>query len=53
MYRESYKVESYFLPDILKKVAGFPLLIVESKYDATGTGPMKARIETFIETIRR
>ena len=53
MYRESYKVESYFFPDILKKETGLPMLTVESEYDAMETGPMKTRIETFIEIIRR
>ena len=53
MYRESYKVESYFFPGILKKETGLPMLVVESEYDAMETGPMKTRIETFIETIRR
>jgi benzoyl-CoA reductase/2-hydroxyglutaryl-CoA dehydratase subunit BcrC/BadD/HgdB len=53
MYRESYKVESYFFPDRLKKETGLPMLIVESEYDAMETGPMKTRIETFIDTIRR
>ena len=53
MYRESYKVESYFFPDRLKKETGLPMLIVESEYDAMETGPMKTRVETFIETIRR
>jgi benzoyl-CoA reductase/2-hydroxyglutaryl-CoA dehydratase subunit BcrC/BadD/HgdB len=53
MYRESYKVESYFFPDILKKETGLPMLVLESEYDAMETGPMKTRIETFIETIRR
>jgi len=53
LYRESYKVESYFFPDRLKKETGLPLLVVESEYDAMETGPLKTRIETFIETIRR
>jgi benzoyl-CoA reductase/2-hydroxyglutaryl-CoA dehydratase subunit BcrC/BadD/HgdB len=53
MYRESYKVESYFFPGILKKETGLPMLVLESEYDAMETGPMKTRIETFIETIRR
>jgi benzoyl-CoA reductase/2-hydroxyglutaryl-CoA dehydratase subunit BcrC/BadD/HgdB len=53
IYRESYKVESYFFPDILKKETGLPMLIVESEYDAMETGPMKTRIETFITTVRR
>ena len=52
MYRESYKVESSFFPGILKKETGLPMLILESEYDAMETGPMKTRIETFMETIR-
>jgi len=53
LYRESYKVESYFFPDRLKKETGLPMLTVESEYDAMETGPMKTRIETFMETLRR
>jgi benzoyl-CoA reductase/2-hydroxyglutaryl-CoA dehydratase subunit BcrC/BadD/HgdB len=53
MYRESYKVESYFFPDKLKKETGLPMLVLESEYDAKETGPMKTRIETFMETITR
>lgn len=53
MYRESYKVESYFFPDVLKKETSLNMLILESEYDAMETGPMKTRIETFIKTIRR
>jgi benzoyl-CoA reductase/2-hydroxyglutaryl-CoA dehydratase subunit BcrC/BadD/HgdB len=53
MYRESYKVESYFFPDILKKETGLNMLIVESEYDTMETGPMKTRIETFINILRR
>jgi benzoyl-CoA reductase/2-hydroxyglutaryl-CoA dehydratase subunit BcrC/BadD/HgdB len=53
MYRESYKVESYFFPDRLRKETGLNMLTLESEYDAMETGPMKTRIETFIKTIRR
>jgi benzoyl-CoA reductase/2-hydroxyglutaryl-CoA dehydratase subunit BcrC/BadD/HgdB len=52
LYRESYKVESYFFPGILKKQTGLPMLVLESEYDAMETGPMRTRIETFMETIR-
>jgi benzoyl-CoA reductase/2-hydroxyglutaryl-CoA dehydratase subunit BcrC/BadD/HgdB len=52
MYRESYKVESYFFPDILKKETGLNMLTLESEYDEAETGTMKTRIETFINTIR-
>ena len=53
MYRESYKLESYFFPDMLREKAGLRMLTVESDYDATETGPLQTRIETFIETIGR
>jgi len=53
MFRESYKVESYFFPDKLKEETGLPMLVVESEYDAKETGPMKTRIETFMETLTR
>lgn len=53
MYRESYKVESYFFPRLLKKETGLPMLTVESGYDSVETGPLKTRIETFIETLRK
>jgi benzoyl-CoA reductase/2-hydroxyglutaryl-CoA dehydratase subunit BcrC/BadD/HgdB len=53
MYRESYKLESYYFPDILKKGAGIPMLVIESDFDPAETGPLSTRIETFIETVRR
>ncbi len=53
MYRESYKTESYYFPDILKKETGLPMLTIESDYDLTEIGPLRTRIETFVETIRR
>ena len=49
MYRESYKIESYYFPDILKKETGLPMLTVESDYDQSETEQLRTRIETFIE----
>jgi benzoyl-CoA reductase/2-hydroxyglutaryl-CoA dehydratase subunit BcrC/BadD/HgdB len=53
MYRESYKLESYYFPDILKKETGLPMLTVESDYDNAEVGPLRTRIETFVESLRR
>ena len=53
MYRESYKTESYYFPDRLKRETGLSMLTIESDYDQAETGPLRTRIETFIETIRR
>lgn len=53
MYRESYKLESYYFPEILKRETGLPMLTIDSDYDSAETGPMLTRIETFLEIIRR
>ena len=45
--------DTYESSDILKRETGLSMLTVESDYDATETGPLQTRIETFIETIRR
>ena len=52
MYRESYKIESYYFPDLLKRETGLPMLTLESDYDQAETEQLRTRIETFIETIR-
>lgn len=53
MYRESYKLESYYFPDILKKGTGLSMLLLESDYDSSEMGQMRTRIETYIETLGR
>ncbi|MBN1547709.1 MAG: 2-hydroxyacyl-CoA dehydratase, partial [Syntrophaceae bacterium] len=53
MYRESYKIESYYFPEVLKKETGMSMLTVESDYDPAETGQMRTRIETYIDSIRR
>ncbi|MBW1900940.1 MAG: 2-hydroxyacyl-CoA dehydratase, partial [Deltaproteobacteria bacterium] len=53
MYRESYKIESYYFPEILKKETGLSMLALESDYDPSETGQLRTRIETYIETLRR
>jgi benzoyl-CoA reductase/2-hydroxyglutaryl-CoA dehydratase subunit BcrC/BadD/HgdB len=54
MFRESYKTESYYFPDRLKRETGLNMLLLESDYDPLEAGgPMSTRIETFIQTIRR
>jgi benzoyl-CoA reductase/2-hydroxyglutaryl-CoA dehydratase subunit BcrC/BadD/HgdB len=53
MYREAYKIESYYFPEILKKETGLSMLTLESDYDPSETGQMRTRIETYVESIRR
>ena len=51
MYRESYKVESFYFPRILREHTGLPILILDSDYEASATEPMRTRVEAFIENI--
>ena len=53
LYRESYKMQSYYFPEMLKKATGLGMLTLESDYDPAETGQMSTRIETFMESIGR
>jgi benzoyl-CoA reductase/2-hydroxyglutaryl-CoA dehydratase subunit BcrC/BadD/HgdB len=53
MYRDSYTVQSTLFPKILKDATGLPTLVIESDYDAEEVGPLRTRIETFVEMTRR
>ena len=52
MYRDSYDIESCYFPEILRRETGLSMLKVESDYDAAEIGPMRTRIETFIEGLK-
>lgn len=52
MYRESYKIESYYFPLKLKQKNGLSMITLESDYDSSELGQLKTRIEAFIEMIR-
>ena len=51
MYRETYDIEGYLFHEVTSKL-GLPMLKVVSNYDASETGAIRTRIETFIETIK-
>jgi benzoyl-CoA reductase/2-hydroxyglutaryl-CoA dehydratase subunit BcrC/BadD/HgdB len=53
LYRESYKIESYYFPEMLKKETGLSMLTLESDYDPSETGQMRTKIETYMERLRR
>jgi benzoyl-CoA reductase/2-hydroxyglutaryl-CoA dehydratase subunit BcrC/BadD/HgdB len=49
---EAYNIDSFYLAELLKKRnPRLPMLKLESTYDMEDTGPLKTRIETFIETL--
>ena len=52
MYRDSYDREGVLFQRVLEQEVGIPFLKLNSDYDLSETGPMRTRIETFIEIIR-
>ena len=53
MYRDSYDVESFYFERILKESLGIPMLKIQSDYDMSEVGPLRTRVETFIDTLDR
>ncbi len=52
MYRDGYDVHSFYFEKALNKETGLRMLKVESDYDHSEVGPLRTRVETFIDTIR-
>jgi len=52
MYRDSYDIESYYFPEILRRETGLSMLKITSDYDYAELGPFRTRIETFVQTIK-
>ncbi len=52
MYRSSYDIQSFYFEKILKRELDIPMLKIESDYDVSEKGPLRTRIETFIEIIK-
>ena len=51
MYRESYDIESFYFDKICKE-KDIPMLKLQSDYDMAEKGPMRTRVETFVETLK-
>ena len=52
MYRSSYDVQAFYFEKLLKKELDIPMLKVESDYDVSERGPLRTRVETFLEIIK-
>ncbi|MBE0481705.1 MAG: 2-hydroxyacyl-CoA dehydratase [Dehalococcoidia bacterium] len=52
MYRSSYDIQSFYFEKMVRKELDVPLLKVESDYDVSERGPLRTRIETFVETLK-
>ena len=53
MYRDGYDLQHHYFERIMDKDLGLKTLKVESDYDSTEIGPLRTRVEAFVETIRR
>jgi len=52
MYRSSYDIQAYYFEKMVKNELNIPMLKVQSDYDISEKGPLRTRIETFIEIIK-
>ena len=52
MYRSSYDIQSFYFEKMVKKELDIPMLKIESDYDVSEKGPLRTRIETFVEIIK-
>ena len=52
MYRESYDLQHCYFDKFMERDTGLKTLKVESDYDSSEVGPLKTRIEAFMETIK-
>ena len=52
MFRESYKIESHYFPEILRRKTGLPLIVIESDYNPNELGSLQTRIEAAMEMMR-
>jgi benzoyl-CoA reductase/2-hydroxyglutaryl-CoA dehydratase subunit BcrC/BadD/HgdB len=52
MYRSSYDIQAFYFEKILRKALDIPMLKIESDYDVSEKGPLRTRIETFVEIIK-
>jgi len=51
-YRSSYDIQAFYFDKRVKKELDIPMLKLESDYDVSERGPLRTRIETFVETIQ-
>ncbi len=52
MYRSSYDIQAFYFEKMVKRELGIPMLKLESDYDVSERGPLKTRIETFVEIVK-
>jgi len=52
MYRSSYDIQAFYFEKLVKKELNIPMLKVESDYDVSERGPLRTRVETFVEIIK-
>jgi benzoyl-CoA reductase/2-hydroxyglutaryl-CoA dehydratase subunit BcrC/BadD/HgdB len=52
MYRSSYDIQAFYFEKMVKKELGIPMLKIESDYDVSERGPLRTRIETFVEILK-
>ncbi len=52
MYRSSYDIQAFYFEKMVNKELDIPVLKIESDYDVSERGPLRTRLETFVEIIK-
>lgn len=52
LFCETYDIESYYFSKKAQQEAGLPVLKLQSDYDVLDRGPIKTRLEAFLETLK-
>jgi benzoyl-CoA reductase/2-hydroxyglutaryl-CoA dehydratase subunit BcrC/BadD/HgdB len=52
MYRDGYDIQAYWYEKKFMEKANLPMLKLESDYTVSEKGPMKTRMETFVEVMK-
>ena len=52
MYRSSYDIQAFYFEKRLTRELNIPMLKIVSDYDVSERGPLRTRLETFVEIIK-
>ena len=52
LYRDSYKLLSYYTPDMIRQQTGLDTIVFETYYESTEVGPMELRVKSFVDILK-
>ena len=52
LYRDSYKLLSYYTPDMIRQRTGLDTIVFETYYEATEVGPIELRVKSYVNLLK-